>query len=664
MESLVGVIWEVLTAAGGTLALTLIVVIALGISALGLLFFGSAVIALEHFARAVRRWQTLVAVGLVWSGVLAAAALYITEPELAEQPFREYLGRWALSTAAAAGMIVAVVLALRVLFASFRSRQIATVSLLLLGFGYALVVGGTDRVVYAVAPAGFALALTLLLAWRRSRRDPDASTERSEGERLSALLVVSLLVGVAVALVSNGPKLDVTTAGATLLGVYGGIILVGLLPLAAAGLIDMRGSAEWFIALRYLTAKRRQTFISVITGICVVGIAAGVWLIITVLSVMNGFERTWREEIIGNRAHVTVHHTLGPFADYAGDGGVIDRVSRVEGVVAVSPVLDAEGMVRGPGGRILGVRVRGIDATSVATVTDLKDDIVAGSLAALEPEAQVEGDDPAIVVGSQLAASVGAEVGETLMLISPFGGPQTPLGPAPRLTRFRVVGIFESSFFQYDEMFTFVNLNAAQNFRRTGDVIDGIEVRTTNFYRSRGVGDAIEAELGFPYYTRDWKDFFPAFFQALRSERIMMFTLLTMILVVATFSIVATLVMMIMEKSSDIAILKTMGARDAAIERVFAIEGTLIGLVGTSLGVIAGVSVTRQISWVQSQIESIVGFDALPASIYQFQTLPAELDASQIAVAVGLAMVLSLGATLLPSRQGARLDPVEALRYE
>ena len=154
--------------------------------------------------------------------------------------------------------------------------------------------------------------------------------------------------------------------------------------------------------------------------------------------------------------------------------------------------------------------------------------------------------------------------GDSLLLISPFGGPQTPLGPAPRLARFQVAGVFESSFFQYDEIFTYVNLKAAQDFRRVGDVVDGIEVRTTDFYRSRPVGHAVQGELGFPYFTRDWKEFFPAFFQALKSERVMMFILLTMIMVVAAFSIVSTLVMMIMEKSSDIAILKAMGARTTA----------------------------------------------------------------------------------------------------
>jgi lipoprotein-releasing system permease protein len=656
-------IWSVLTAAGGSLALTLIVTLAVGITALTLLFVGSAVVTLESFARVARRWRSTIGFGVVWAVFVGAGALYFEPTEVvAEQgAFRA----WLRSSGVAVALIAVATAVVWGVLRGVGSARLAVVVLALLGIGWGLIVGASGQVSYAVAPLGVAALAAGALALRRRRRGPAGA--RGEGERLLRVLAVALAPGVLLALVLPEPVPEVAGAGGALLALLGALVLLGLVPLAAAGLIDTRERFEWFVAVRYLFAKRRQTFISVITGICVVGIAAGVWLIITVLSVMNGFERTWRDEIIGNRAHLTVQHGFGPFEGYE---DVIATVEQLPDVTGVSPYVDAEGMVRGSAGEIMAVRVRGIDPSRVSRVTDLEDDLLTpGALQQLaEPppndDPKVPEGTPGILIGSQLAAALGVTTGDPLTLISPFGGPQTPLGPAPRLKRFQVLGVFRSSFFQYDEVFTYVTLPAAQDFKRVGDVVDGIEVRTPDFYRSQSVGRAIQVELGFPFFTRDWKEFFPAFFQALKSERVMMLVLLSMIMVVAAFSIVATLVMMIMEKESDIAILKTMGAEDEAVERIFAIEGTLIGLVGTAIGLVAALSVTAQIEWVQRQIENVTGIDTLPESVYQFSTLPAELDAGQIAVAVGMAMVLALGATLLPSRQGARLDPVESLRYE
>jgi lipoprotein-releasing system permease protein len=656
-------LWDLLTAAGGTLALTLIVTLALGINALTLLFLGSAVVTLERFARVARRWRSLLCVGACWAAVAGSVYVQGWQPEVLAAG-----GGWAAWGRASVAGGVAVAAAMALIWGVLRSvssRRLAGVTLALLGLGFSLMVGASGRSLYAGAPAGMALAVAALLALRRRRGGRGGAP--GETERLLWTLGAALCVGVLAASALSEPAPELARAGSGLLAGLGALVLLGLLPLATAGLVDTRARAEWFIAVRYLVAKRRQTFISIITGICVVGIAAGVWLIVTVLSVMNGFERTWRDEIIGNRAHLTVQHGFGPFGDYE---GVVQAVEALPGVVAASPYLDAEGMVRGQAGAIMAVRVRGIDPARVSRVTDLRDDLLTPGaledLAAPPPsdDPSVPEGAPGIIVGSQLAAAVGAQTGDVLTLISPFGGPQTPLGPAPRLKRFRVVGIFKSSFFQYDEVFTYVTLPAAQDFLRSEDVVDGIEVRTPDFYRSQAVGRSIQQALGFPFYTRDWKEFFPAFFQALKSERVMMAVLLTMIMVVAAFSIVSTLVMMIMEKESDIAILKAMGAEDDAIERIFAIEGTLIGLVGTAIGVLAAVSVTARIAWIQQQIEFVTGIDTLPASVYQFSTLPAELDAGQIIIAVAMAMILALGATLLPSRQAARLDPVEALRYE
>jgi lipoprotein-releasing system permease protein len=651
-------VWNLLTAAGGSVALGLIIALALGISAMALLFVGSAVVALERFARASKRTSSLVGFGLLWALVLGAFTIYFQAEDLAGADWRARLLAFGSGALGNALLVTVGVVLTRLALRYISGAALAFAVVVVLGIGTALVLGGTSHVRYAAAPTAMAALAALWLRWRRRRNG--LASEIGDVERMLWGLAASLAVGVAVAAVLPEPGERVAAAGGLLLAAVGLAVLIGLLPCAAAGILDTRLSAEWFIALRYLLAKRRQTFISVITGICVVGIAAGVWLIITVLSVMNGFERVWRDEIIGNRAHFTVHNSLGPIEGY---GDVLADVAGTPGVTAASPYVDAEGMVRGSRGEIMAVRVRGVDPDRVGSVTDLREDLVEGQIESLRAGEEQDGMHN-ILIGSQLAASLGVVLGDPLVLISPFGGAQTPLGPAPRLTRFRVAGIFQSSFFQYDEVYTYVNLAAAQDFRRIGDVVDGIEARTTDFYRSRRVADAVQAQLGFPYYTRDWKEFFPAFFQALKSERVMMFILLSMIMVVAAFSIVSTLVMMIMEKSSDIAILKTMGAEDDAIERIFALEGTLIGLVGTALGVIAGISVTAQIGWVQHQIENVIGIDTLPASVYQFSELPAEFDAGQIAFAVGIALVLALGATLLPSRQASRLDPVESLRYE
>ena len=665
MESL-GDFWQVAHSTGGGVALAFIVALTLGIGAMMVVYLVSAVVVLDRFARVAHGLGARLVAGVAVALVIALLANRALHPELVEAPFADWALAAARAFAVSAGLTAFAMGLVKFVTDRFDPsrvhRSVARTGVL----GVALTAAGTG---IALIPAVVMLpaVLTGLAWWVRGRRAPDA---RSAIGALDAFGAVPLF---AVATLAVGLPAPIVAAlgrtGDALLAAVAAVVLCGLLPHAAAGFCAMRGSAEWFIAARYLVAKRRQVFISAITGICVVGIAAGVWLIIVVLSVMNGFEQTWRDEILGDRAHFVVLPVEGAIRDWP---DVLERTRRVPGVVAASPYLDVDAMVRGRGGEVHSVRLRGIDPEAIGGVTRLRDDLVAGSLDDLvagptrdEAESDEAGQaSPGVVIGNQLSSALSLGLGDELLVISPFGGPPTPLGPSPRVSRFEVVGIFPSSFYQYDEVYAYVSIATAQDFRRSGPVIDGIEAVTTDYYRSQQVGAAVVAALGDSFEARDWKEYFPAFFQALKTERVMMGVLLTMIMVVAAFIIVATLVMMIMEKSSDIAILKAMGAEDAMIERIFALEGTLIGLLGTALGVLAGLAVTHRLGWIQDRIEGVTGVDTLPSAVYQLSSLPSRVDPLQIAVVVMLAMVLSLGATLLPSRQGARIDPAEGLRHE
>jgi lipoprotein-releasing system permease protein len=648
-----------LGALGGGLAVAFIMTLAAGIVAMTLVYLGSALLVLDRFARVAKTWPSvgLSALGVgVFVSVIATMSSIPADSVYTWDEWRSGFGELLVMSLVSCLVFVTIAFGL---IRHLSQRRMAMFACGLAAISMGLILAATGESMFAPVAFGVAAAVaSLCVLVRRVRGTPG----RSNFESFLWVVVIGILPGVIVSALGLESSPGVVGAAAMLRGFVLGLVVFGLIPLAIAGFVSIRKSVEWFIAIRYLVAQRRQVFISAITAICVGGIAAGVWLIVVVLSVMNGFEQTWRDEILGNRAHFTVHSSFGPFVDHE---EILEVVKQVEGVEAASPYLDAEGMVRGSQGQISSVRLRGIDAESVGQVTDLENDLIGGqTLTDLFASVEDAATAPGIVVGNHLAVSMGLGIGDKLLLISPFGGPPTPLGPGPRLKRFTIVGVFQSSFYQYDDIFTYTTLEAARDFRKAGDVIDGIEARTTDHYRSRSVGALVQDELGYPYFTRDWKDVFPAFFQALKTERVMMFLLLTMIMVVAAFVIVATLVMMIMEKSSDIAILKAMGAEDAMIERIFALEGILIGLVGTALGVAAGIAVTGQLSWIQEVIESLTGIDTLPASVYQFSELPSRVDPAQVVGVALIAMVLSLGATLLPSRQGARIDPAAGLRHE
>jgi lipoprotein-releasing system permease protein len=589
-------------AVGSTLSLVFIVAIGLVLAALAAVYGVAALLVVGRFARAASRVGPMLLAAAVFSAGLAALVLRVQSPELAVASWTAWGRAW--------------------------SGQLL-----------------------ALGPACIASVLLYRVALRRGT-----------GMRVLLLGVVPALGAVLLAFLA-GQDVGASPAARALTGVRGmaSAAFLGLLPLALAGLIEIRRGPEWFIAIRYLVAERRQVFISVITLICIGAVAAGVWLIITVLSVMNGFERTWRDEIVGNYAHFLVRSYYGSVVDYE---TVLDEIEAVDGVVAASPYLDADGMVRSGAGRLAPIRLRGIDRARSARVTRLDDKIVAGAWTGIDAgaEADAPGAPPGLVMGRALAEELSVGVGDEVILISPQGGAPTPLGPSPRLMRFRIVGLFASSFLQFDELYAYTGLAAARTFVGAPGVVAGFEVRTTDFFRSRAVADAVEDALGHPFFARDWKELFPQFFHALNDNRSLMFLLLVMIMVVSAFVIVVTLMMMIMAKSTDVAILKTMGARDESIELVFAIEGAIIGLAGVAVGVAAGIAVSTRLAWIQARIEEVTGVDTLPASVYQISTLPSEVDPVQVIGVVSIALILALGATLLPSRHGARLDPVEALR--
>jgi len=441
---------------------------------------------------------------------------------------------------------------------------------------------------------------------------------------------------------------------------------VGLWPLVIAGLVQHRRErpVEWFISLRYLVAKRRQTFISVITVICVTGVALGVAVITVVLSVMNGFSQVWEEKVIGARAHFVVNSVVGTFPGYQ---DVRNAVAEVDGVTGATPFLESEAILRSDTGELQAILLKGIDPATVGQATQLERDMVAGSLSDLAVGAVADGQQeraPGVVLGFELADRFFLRVGDPVILIAPLGGPNTPLGPAPRMMKFRVAGVFRANFYQFDEGFAYTDLAGAQKFMKLEDEVSGIEVRTADAYRSEQVAQRVEAQLGEAFRSRDWKRFYPGFFEALKNERVMMFVLLSFIMVVAGFIIIATLIMMIMEKSRDIAILKAMGCDDDGVLRIFAIEGVLIGLAGLGLGLAMGLLLTWNLDLIQGVVEAVTGYDPLPPNVYQLRQLPYAIEPSQIALISLIAMVLSIGATLLPSWQAARLDPAEALRYE
>jgi len=405
---------------------------------------------------------------------------------------------------------------------------------------------------------------------------------------------------------------------------------------------------ELFLGIKYLKAKRKQRFISVITIISILGVMVGVMALIVVLSVMNGFRADLMSKILGVNSHVLVLNLGGPFSDYR---QVEQDVGREEGVVAVTPFIFTQVMLNNAG-NVSGAVLRGIDPDSAGAVIGFKDMIKNGSLSSLA--GNVDGF-PTIIIGSELAKRIGAHAGSVVTVISPEGK-LTPLGRTPNTQRFKVSAIFDSGMYEYDASMIYISLTEAQNFLALGDKVTGIEVRVKDVYQADRIGKVIQERLGYPFWTKDWKVMNRSLFSALKLEKLTMFIILTMIVLVGALNIISTLVMVVMEKTRDVAILRAMGASAKSIMSIFMFQGLLVGVVGTIAGLVCGLSIC--------QLLAKYKFISLPSDVYYISKLPVQVEAADVSFVAGAAVVISFLATLYPSWYASRLNPVESFRYE
>ena len=408
-------------------------------------------------------------------------------------------------------------------------------------------------------------------------------------------------------------------------------------------------SFEHFIARRYLLARQKQAFISVISLISILGVGLGVASLIVVVGVMHGFSTELRDKILGINAHMVAAVAGGAMHDYR---EAMAKADAVPGVVGATPFIYTEVMLSSPRG-VKGVVLRGVDPATADRVLALPRDMVAGSLADLT----AEGLFPGIIVGRELADRLGLGLGDTVNLMSP-SGKESAAGFTPKVKTFSVRGLFRTGMYEYDSTLAYVSIPAAQDllgFRR--DIVTGLELRVADVDTVEALAPVVRQALGgAPAYLRTWIDMNGNLFKALRLEKTAMFVILVMIVLVGSFSIITTLVMLVMEKTRDIAILMSMGATSRNIRRIFMLQGTIIGLVGTGLGYVLGLSVALALEKYQ--------FIKIPGDVYPMDHLPVRLDWPDMVIIGLTALALCFLATLYPARQAARLQPAEALRHD
>ena len=412
-------------------------------------------------------------------------------------------------------------------------------------------------------------------------------------------------------------------------------------------------SYELLIGLRYTRAKRRNHFISFISLISVVGIALGMTVLITVLSVMNGFQREIRTRILGVASHVQLSGADGKLRDWQRVAGEAARHEQVE---AAAPFINAQGLLT-HGSAVRGAVVRGVLPESEDRVAEIGRHMKSGRLENLKP------GEFGIVLGMELARALSAAPGDKLVLVAPQGQ-VTPAGIIPRLRQFTVVGVFAVDHYEYDSGLALVALDDAQKLFRFGDAVSGVRLKLKDLFQATRVARDLARAMGPEIYASDWTQQHANFFRAVQIEKRMMFIVVILIIAVAAFNIVSSLVMVVTDKQSDIAILRTLGAAPASITRIFMIQGTLIGVVGTLLGLAGGIALALNVETVVPFIEGLFGIKFLARDVYYISDLPSELQAPDVVVTAAVSFVLSLLATLYPSYRAAKVNPAESLRYE
>ena len=406
------------------------------------------------------------------------------------------------------------------------------------------------------------------------------------------------------------------------------------------------------IGLRYTRAKRRNQFISFISLVSMLGIAIGVIALITTISVMNGFERELRARILGMVAHATVSGVGEPMRDWPQAVSIAKRDARVLGA---APYIEREAMLQGLATQ--GALLRGVEPAVEGEVSELGDKMTRGSLDALVPGGF------GIVLGTELAGALGVTVGDPVSVFVPEFR-TTPLGAMPQMKRFTVVGVFEAGMQEYDMGLAVVHLSDAQRLLRMGDRVTGVRLKLVDLMDAWKVASDLRDHMDGFYSVRDWSRDHANFFRAVKLEKTVMFIILSLIIAVAAFNLVSSLVMLVTDKQPDIAILRTLGMSPATVLRIFVVQGAIIGVIGVALGVVGGVALTLNLDLVVATVERVFGIEVMPSDVYYISGLPTALEWGDVGSIAATALVLCALATLYPAWRASRTDPAAALRYE